>query len=249
MAESTIAQKLDGLLKLQTIDSEMDSIRKIRGDLPEEVRDLEDEIVGYQTRIAKYQGDLDILDEELNKHKNNRKEAEKLIVKYKDQQMNVRNNREYDAISKEIELQELEMELSDKRLRETDLKITLKKDEIVVTESTYNERQKDLDSKKKELEVLVGESEDDESKLLVQREKALKNVDERLLKSYQKVRNNASNGLAIVTVKRGACGGCFNLVPPQRQADIKEKKKIIVCEHCGRILADVEDAVVTSSKK
>ncbi len=242
MAESTIAQKLDGLLKLQTIDSEMDSIKKIRGDLPEEVRDLEDEIAGYQARIAKFQGDLDTLEEEINKHKSNRKEAEKLVVKYKDQQMNVRNNREYDAISKEIELQELEMELSDKRIKETDYKMTLKKDEIAVTETMYSERQKDLDSKKKELDVLVAESEEDEGKLLVQREKALKNVDERLLKSYQKVRNNASNGLAIVTVKRGACGGCFNLVPPQRQADIKEKKKIIVCEHCGRILADVEDA-------
>jgi uncharacterized protein len=248
MAESTIAQKLEGLLKLQNIDSHLDSIRKIRGDLPEEVRDLEDEIAGYQTRIAKFQSDSDLLEEEANKFKNNRKEAEKLVVKYKEQQMNVRNNREFDAISKEIELQELEMELADKRVRETEFKLTSKKDEIAATETIYSEREKDLNGKTKELDVIIAESEEDESKLLTQRDKALKNVDERLLKSYEKVRGNASNGLAIVTVKRGACGGCFNLVPPQRQADIKEKKKIIVCEHCGKILADVEDVVVVSKK-
>lgn len=248
MAESTIAQKLEGLLKLQTIDSELDSIRKIRGDLPEEVRDLEDEIAGYQTRINKHLADLEVFEEEITKQKNIRKEAEKLVVKYKDQQMNVRNNREYDAISKEIELQELEMELADKRANETAYKMTLKKDEIAVTETILGERQKDLDSKTKELDVIVAESEGDEGKLMVQREKALKNVEERLLKSYDKIRANASNGLAIVTVKRGACGGCFNMVPPQRQADIKEKKKIIVCEHCGKILADVEDVVVVSKK-
>jgi uncharacterized protein len=248
MAESTIAQKLEGLLKLQTIDSELDSIRKIRGDLPEEVRDLEDEIAGYETRISKYQADLSVFDEEIEKQKNNRKDAEKLVIKYKDQQMNVRNNREYDAISKEIELQELEIELADKRANEAAYKSTLKKDEIAVTETILDGRQKDLDSKKKELDVIVSESEGDETKLLTLREKALKNVEDRLLKSYDKIRQNASNGLAIVTVKRGACGGCFNRVPPQRQADIKEKKKIIVCEHCGKILADVEDIVVVSKK-
>lgn len=248
MAESTIAQKLDSLMKLQTIDSELDSIRKIRGDLPEEVRDLEDEIAGYQTRLSKFQADLDGLEEEVNKHKNNRKEAERLVAKYKEQQMNVRNNREYDAISKEIELQELDIELADKRTNETLNKITFKKDDVVGTETIYLERQKDLDSKKKELEVIVAESEEDEAKLMSQREKAVKNVEDRLLKSYERIRENASNGLAIVAVKRGACGGCFNTVPPQRQADIKEKKKIIVCEHCGKILADVEDIIVPSKK-
>jgi uncharacterized protein len=248
MAESTIAQKLDALMKLQGIDSELDSIRKVRGDLPEEVKDLEDEIAGYQTRIAKHQADLENLDEEINKHRNNRKEAEKLVAKYKEQQMNVRNNREYDAISKEIELQELEMELSDKRIRETEYKISLKKDEILATEGIYNERNTDLEEKQKELELIVGESQEDETKLMEKREKAAKAADPRLFKSYERIRNNSSNGLAIVEVKRGACGGCFALVPPQRQADIKEKKKIIVCEYCGKIFAGVEDVLVPSKK-
>jgi uncharacterized protein len=248
MAESTIAQKLDALMKLQVIDSELDSIRKVRGDLPEEVKDLEDEIAGYQTRIAKHQSELENFDEEINKHRNNRKEAEKLVAKYKEQQMNVRNNREYDAISKEIELQELEMELSDKRIRETEYKISLKKDEILATEGVYNERNADLEEKQKELEQIVGESQDDETKLIEKREKAAKGADARLLKSYERIRSNASNGLAIVEVKRGACGGCFALVPPQRQADIKEKKKIIVCEYCGKIFAGVEEVAVPSKK-
>lgn len=248
MAESTIAQKLEALLKLQTLDSELDSIRKVRGDLPEEVQDLEDEIVGYNTRLDKFNSDLVRLDEETAKQKNNKKEAEKLVAKYKEQHMNVKNNREYDAISKEIELQELEQELADKKTNEAAFKITLKKEEIVGIESLISERNKDLVNKKQELEVIVGESEGDETKLLTQREKALKNVEDRLLKSYEKIRSNASNGLAVVMVKRGACGGCYNRVPPQRQADIKDKKKILVCEFCGKIFADVEDVVVVSKK-
>ncbi len=248
MAESTIAQKLEALLKLQTLDSELDSIRKVRGDLPEEVQDLEDELAGYNTRLEKFNADLVRLDEEIAKQKNNKKEAEKLVAKYKEQHMNVKNNREYDAISKEIELQELEQELADKKTNEAAFKITLKKDEVAGIESLISERNKDLVNKKQELEVIVGESEGDETKLLTQREKALKNVEDRLLKSYEKIRANASNGLAVVMVKRGACGGCYNRVPPQRQADIKDKKKILVCEFCGKILADVEDVVVVSKK-
>ncbi len=213
MAESTIAQKLEALLKLQTLDSELDSIRKVRGDLPEEVQDLEDEIVGYNTRLDKFNSDLVRLDEETAKQKNNKKEAEKLVAKYKEQHMNVKNNREYDAISKEIELQELEQELADKKTNEAAFKITLKKEEIAGIESLISERNKDLVNKKQELEVIVGESEGDETKLLTQRDKALKNVEDRLLKSYEKIRSNASNGLAVVMVKRGACGGCRTRSP------------------------------------
>lgn len=240
--ETTIAQKLDALLKLQQIDSKLDEIKKVRGDLPEEVRDLEDEIAGYETRISKYRADIQVLDEEINKHKLAKKDADKLIAKYKEQQMNVRNNREYDAISKEIELQQLEMELSDKRINEANFKISTKQEDVKRTQEILDERRKDLNSKKGELNMIIGESEAEEKGFLAERNQQATKVDLRLFRSYEKIRNNAANGLAVVTVRRGACGGCFNMVPPQRQADIKDKKKIIVCEHCGRIFADVEEA-------
>ncbi len=238
--ELTVAQRLDLLLKLQEIDSNLDEIRKIRGDLPEEVRDLEDDIEGLETRISKYNKEVAELDDEIGRHKSAKKESEKLIVRYKDQQMNVRNNREFDAISKEVELQQLEIELSEKKIRETEVRIKLKKEEIEVTSAALSERKEDLVAKKQELDVLISESEDDEAKLNQTREVQAAKIEDRLYKSYTKLRNNSGNGLAVVPVKRGACGGCFNTVPPQRQADIREKKKIIVCEHCGRILADVE---------
>ncbi|MEA5401737.1 C4-type zinc ribbon domain-containing protein [Arcicella sp. DC2W] len=246
--ETTIAQKLEALLKLQNIDSALDGIKKMRGDLPEEVRDLEDEVAGIETRISKFNKEIAILEEDITKNRNAKKEAEKLVNKYKDQQMNVRNNREYDAISKEIELQQLEMELADKRTREFEFKILNKKDDVSETETRLNTRKKDLDAKRKELNVLIAESEEDEQKLMNNRDKAVKFVEERLLRPYDKLRGNYPNGLAVVLVKRGACGGCFSAVPPQRQADIKDKKRIIVCEHCGRILADVEDIVFISKK-
>lgn len=247
--ESTIAQKLDALLKLQNIDSELDSIKKVRGALPEEVSDLEDEIAGYQTRIDKYKQELEDLETDIQNNKVGIKDAEKLIKKYEEQQMNVRNNREYDAISKEMELQALEIQISEKRIKEAYAKIDSKKAEIEETEAQAQERKKDLDSKKKELDVIVEESQEDEKQLSTEREKAVKAIEDRLYKSYTKLRNNALNGLAVVTVKRDACGGCFNIVPPQRQADIRERKKIIVCEHCGRILADVSDEIEEEDKK
>jgi hypothetical protein len=247
--ETTIAQRLESLLKLQNIDSALDNIKKMRGDLPEEVRDLEDEVAGIETRIGKFNREIAILDEEISKNRNAKKDAEKLVNKYKDQQMNVRNNREYDAISKEIELQQLEGELADKRVREFEFKILNKKDEVSSTETRLNLRKKDLDAKRKELDVLISESEEDEVKLSKDRDKATKHVDERLLRPYDKLRGNYPNGLAVVMVKRGACGGCFSAVPPQRQADIKDKKRIIVCEHCGRILADVEDVIIIEKVK
>lgn len=243
--ETTVAQKLEALLKLQQIDSKLDDIRKIRGDLPEEVRDLEDEMAGYETRIGKFKREIDSLDEEISRYKQSKKDAEKLITKYKDQQMNVRNNREYDAITKEVELQELEIKLADKRIDEANFKIANKNEEIRRTQEVMNERAKDLDGKRKELNVIIGESEEEEKGFLGERDKQATKIEERLFKSYEKIRGNSGNGLAVVMVKRGACGGCFAMVPPQRQADIREKKKIIVCEHCGRIFADVEDIVAT----
>ncbi|AFK04334.1 protein of unknown function DUF164 [Emticicia oligotrophica DSM 17448] len=238
--ELTVAQKLEALLNLQTIDSELDELRKLRGDLPDEVRDLEDEVIGFETRIGKFKKEIETLEVELNGYRAGKKEAEKLIQKYKDQQMNVRNNREYDAIAKELELQELEIQLADKRTRETEFKIKNKNTEIADVESAMANRKKDLEVKRKELDVLIAESQEDEKKLTVSRDKAATHVEERLVNAYNRIRGNAENGLAVVLVKRGACGGCFNIVPPQRQADIKDKKKIIVCEHCGRILADVD---------
>ncbi len=238
--ELTVAQKLDLLLKLQQIDSELDDIKKIRGDLPEEVRDLEDDIAGFETRIGKFNNEISVLDEEISRHKATKKDAEKLISRYKDQQMNVRNNREYDAITKEMELQTLEIELAEKKMREAEYKIKAKKEEISATDGLLKERREDLKVKKQELDTITSESYEDENKLMDLRDQQAEKVEERLYKSYTKIRNNSGNGLGVVKVKRGACGGCFNVVPPQRQADIREKKKIIVCEHCGRILADVD---------
>ena len=246
--ESTIAQKLEALLKLQEIDSKLDALLKIRGDLPEEVRDLEDETLGYQTRKNKFLSEIEELNGDLQAFSNAQKDAEKLILKYKDQQMNVRNNREFDAISKEIELQELDVNLAEKRSNETRARIRLIEDELEKINQILSEREEALNEKKGELEVIVEESREEEKQIRVSREKQTKKIEERLLKSYEKIRTNSLNGLAVVQVSRGACGGCFNIVPPQRQADIRDNKRIIVCEHCGRILADVEAPVVPASK-
>ncbi len=241
--ENTIAKKLKALEKLQAIDSKIDEVKKIRGALPEEVQDLEDEIAGYQTRIEKQAEEKKEFENSISANKSAIKDAEKLIKKYEEQQMNVRNNREYDAITKEVELQQLEIQILEKRIKEAYEKIEAKEEESKATNETLKERKNNLASKKEELESIVKESEDDKQKMDKDRAKASKNVDERLLNSYEKVRKNMRNGLAVVPVRRGACGGCFNVVPPQKQAEIREKKKIIVCEHCGRILSDVEDVI------
>ncbi len=241
--ESTVAQKLEAIHNLQLIDSRLDAIVKVRGALPEEVQDLEDEIIGYDTRLNKFQTEIESFEDEIKRLKEGIKDSEKLIKKYQEQQMNVRNNREYDAITKELELQDLEIQVSKKKIIEAGVRIDQKKVDLDELSAVMKDRKKDLDQKKDELSTIVSESETEESKLRTDREKASKKVDERLVKSYTKIRANAKNGLAVVMVKRGACGGCFNTVPPQRQADIREKKKLIVCEHCGRILAGVEDEV------
>lgn len=247
--EITIADKLITLLELQDIDSKLDQLRKLRGDLPEEVKDLEDEVIGYETRVQKFQAEIETFKEEIERHVANKKDADKLILKYKDQQMNVRNNREFDAISKELELQELEIQLSDKRIREADYRIAMKQADIDDTNDAKAKRIDVLEQKRQELDKLVTESQEEEEKLLKQSEKQAKKVDERLLKAYQRIRGGAKNGLAVVAVDRGACGGCFNVVPPQRQADIMDKQKIIICEHCGRILADADMIKVHRKKK
>ena len=238
--ESTVASKLEALLNLQNIDSQLDEIKQVRGDLPEEVRDLEDEIAGYQVRVQKFDEEIQNLNDTIAARKQAIKDSEGLIRKYEDQQQNVRNNREFDAISKEIELQKLEIQISEKKIREAMYQIDQKGQEIAGTKQRLEERMKDLQNKNGELSVIVSESEEDERKLMEERNMAEKNIEDRLLMAYTRIRGNVRNGLAVVTVKRDACGGCFNTVPPQRQADIATQKKIIVCEHCGRILADVE---------
>ncbi len=241
--ESTVASKLESLLKLQTIDSQLDEIKRVRGDLPEEVRDLEDEIAGYEVRVQKFDEEIQFLNEQILARKQAIKDSENLIRKYEEQQQNVRNNREFDAITKEIELQKLEIQISEKKIRESFYQIDQKGQEIAGTKQRLEERLKDLNSKNGELQVIISESEEDERKLMDERGKAEKNIEDRLIMAYTRIRGNVRNGLAVVTVKRDACGGCFNTVPPQRQADIASHKKIIVCEHCGRIFADVEQRI------
>ncbi|BDC99489.1 zinc ribbon domain-containing protein [Persicobacter psychrovividus] len=247
--EKTVAQKLEGLIQLQNIDSKIQEIKKILGALPEEVADLEDEIVGYETRINKLQADIDDTDQKISNYRQAIKDSEALILKYKDQQMNVRNNREYDAITKEIELQELEIQISEKRTREANQTIETMKSRIDETAAHKSEREKDLTSKKKELEEILAESKEEQERLAKERDAAFAQVEERLGKSYDRIRLNARNGLAVVAVERDACGGCFAVVPPQRQADIRDRKKLIVCEHCGRILASVTDIPVVEEEK
>ncbi|GEO04967.1 hypothetical protein AAE02nite_26310 [Adhaeribacter aerolatus] len=241
--ESTVANKLEALMRLQTIDSQLDEIRRVRGDLPEEVRDLEDEIAGYEVRVNKFDEEIQAINDNIAARKQAIKDSENLIRKYEDQQSNVRNNREYDAITKEIELQRLEIQISEKKIKEGYYQIEQKNNEIAGTKQKLEERRKDLASKNGELQVIVSESEEEERALMQEREEAVKHIEDRLLMAYSRIRQNVRNGLAVVTVKRDACGGCFNTVPPQRQSDIASHKKIIVCEHCGRIFADVEQKV------
>ncbi|MBC8081610.1 MAG: hypothetical protein H7Z21_00220 [Hymenobacter sp.] len=243
-ADAPVASKLEALLNLQRIDSQLDEIRRVRGDLPEEVRDLEDEIAGYEVRVSKFDEEISGLNDQIKQRKQNGKDAEGLIKRYEDQQQNVRNNREYEAIAKEIELQKLEIQIAEKKTKEAQYQIELKNSDIAGTKQRLEERKKDLTNKRSELDVIVGESEADEKKLMDERAIATQPVEDRLLTAYTRIRGNVRNGLAVVTVKRDACGGCFNTVPPQRQADIISHKKIIVCEHCGRVLADVEARII-----
>ena len=239
-ADVPVAAKLEALLTLQTLDSQLDEIRRVRGDLPEEVRDLEDEIAGYEVRVKKFDEEIQGLNDFIKSRKQASKDAESLIKKYDEQQQNVRNNREFEAIAKEMELQRLEIQISDKKIKESQYQIDVKNAEIAGTKSKLDERRKDLDTKKGELDTIVAENEEEERGIMAQRELATEPVEPRLLTAYTRIRGNVRNGLAVVLVRRDACGGCFNTVPPQRQADIISHKKIIVCEHCGRILADVE---------
>lgn len=238
MQELTVEEKLQNLYELQRIDTEIDKIKTLRGELPLEVQDLEDEIAGLETRIENLKVELGELDKTSSTRKMDIKKAEEAIKKYSEQLDNVRNNREYDALSKEIEFQKLEIELQEKRIREAQKAKAEKEALIEESKKRYEDKVSDLEAKKGELNDIINETHKDEESLQTKSEELAATIDERLLTAYRRIRSNARNGLAVVTVDRDACGGCFNKIPPQRQLDIRSRKKIIVCEYCGRILID-----------
>ncbi|MFA7273475.1 MAG: C4-type zinc ribbon domain-containing protein [Crocinitomicaceae bacterium] len=234
--EMTIESKMDALLQLQLIDSEIDRIRTIRGELPLEVQDLEDELEGLGTRISNMQEEIKEIETEVTDRKNAVKDAEFAISKYKEQQDKVRNNREFESLAKEIEFQELEIKLHDKKSKEAKIRISSKKEVLDEALERMEFRKTDLKTKKAELDEIVAETQKDEDKLQKESDAAKAKIDARLITAYERLRGNSKNGLAVVSVERDACGGCFNKIPPQRQLDIATKRKVIVCEHCGRIL-------------
>ena len=236
--EQTVEQKLQALYELQSIHTQVDKIRQIRGELPVEVADLEDEVAGLETRIQKIKSELDDLEDAIVTRKNNIKEATAAIKKYETQLNEVKNNREYEAISKEIEIQGLDIQVSEKKIKEFGFEITNKTEVYEKALADLEDRKKDLDQKKSELDVITAETQKEEEALNAKAIKAETKIEERLLIAYHRLRGNAKNGLAVVTIQRDSCSGCFNQIPPQRQLDIRQHKKIIVCEHCGRILVD-----------
>ena len=232
----SMQEKIVALYELQKIDSQIDEINKIKGELPLEVEDLEDEIEGLNTRISNIEAEIEEVNSLSKQRSREKDQAQMLIAKYKEQQNNVRNNREFDAITKEIEYQELEIELADKRLKEYSVATKAKKALLADAQAVVAERTMDLTAKKSELDGIEAETADQMAALEKKAESAKAKIDERLLAAYNRIRRNMHNGLAVVTVRRDACGGCYNRIPPQRQADIRQGKKLIVCEYCGRIL-------------
>ncbi len=237
-SEFTVEEKLKALYVLQEIDSNIDKIRTIRGELPMEVTDLEDEIAGLTTRLDNIKEEIVHLNDQVAKKKQAVKDAKEQIKKYESQQAKVKNNREFDSLNKEIEFQNLEIQLSEKRSKEFAFEGTAKQQIFDETQLVMEDRQAVLKLKKSELESIVEETRKEEEQLHKISAKARTIVDDRLLSAYSRVRTNARNGLGVVAIQRDACGGCFNKIPPQRQLDIRQHKKVIVCEHCGRILVD-----------
>jgi predicted nucleic acid-binding Zn-ribbon protein len=242
--DMTVEDKLKYLYQLQTIYTEIDKIKTLRGELPLEVQDLEDEIAGLQTRVGNFSTDIQTLRAADNEHRRNIDESQRLVEKYTKDLDNVRNNREFDSLNKEIEYENLEIELSNKRLRENAAKQKTALEEIARLREIIDDKQMTLDDKKSELDDIIAETRQKEEELRDEAKKKELLIETRLLMSFKRIRKNTRNGLAIVYVQRGACGGCFNHIPPQRQLDIKMRKKIIVCEYCGRIMIDPELAGV-----
>ena len=236
----SMQEKIMALYELQKIDSKIDEINKVKGVLPREVMELEDEVEGLQSRIESVKKNVEDLNALTKQSKEEIEQDKAQIAKYEEQQRNVRNNREFDAISKEIEYQDLQIQLNEKRLKEYAADIKIKKKQVEDAEAVLEERKVDLDMKRAELESIDQETAKEIESLREMEEKATVKIDERLLTAYKRIRSNVHNGLAVVTVSRNACGGCFNSIPPQRQFEIRQGRKIIVCEYCGRILVSEE---------
>jgi predicted nucleic acid-binding Zn-ribbon protein len=236
----SVEEKLVAVLTLQKIDSKVDEIKTLKGELPMEVKDLEDEIEGLQTRIQNIDAEIESINNFIEAKSTAKKEAQALIKKYEKQQENVKNNREFEAINKEIEMQELEVRLNEKHIKDASFE---QREREVVRQRTMdkiNQVEDALKVKKAELEKIIAETEVEEQALNARSEEAKEKVDPRLLGAYERIRGSYRNGLAVVPIERESCGGCFNVIPPQRQSEIRQHKKIIVCEHCGRILVDVD---------
>lgn len=246
--ELTVEQKLKTLFQLQTMLSKIDEIKTLRGELPLEVQDLEDEIAGLSTRIDKIKAEVEELRVAIAGKKVEIETAKSSVEKYKSQQDNVRNNREYDFLTKEIEFQTLEIELCEKRIKEYSADKEEKEAEVAKNELVLDERQKDLEQKKGELDEIISETKQEEEKLREKAKNLEATIEPRLLQAFKRIRKNSRNGLGITYVQRDACGGCFNKIPPQKQLDIRMRKKIIVCEYCGRIMIDPELAGVETEK-
>ncbi len=237
---TTPEDKLRALYRLQIIDSRIDRIRIVRGELPLEVQDLEDEIEGLETRLKKMEDDKASMETEIANKKNTMTDAKALIKKYKEQQDNVRNNREFESLNKEIEFQELEIKLAEKRIKEFKAQIENKEEVLNATREEVEGRKKDLENKRAELDEIVGETKREEELLIKLSDEAKKNIDERLVAAYVRIRNGSKNGLGVVPIDREASAGSYIKIPPQRQLDVAARQKIIVDEHSGRILVDAE---------
>jgi Zn-ribbon protein, possibly nucleic acid-binding len=240
----TVEERLKTLYQLQTTLSSIDEKRALRGELPLEVQDLEDEIEGLTIRVEKIQTDIKEYEQAINVKKGEIETAKASVERYKTQLNDVKNNREYDTLSKEIEFQSLEIELCNKKIKEAQIRIEEKKEELDKNQEIIKDRQQALELKKSELDEIMDETRAEEEKLKAKVKELEAKIEPRLLTSFKRIRKNARNGLGIVYVQRDACGGCFNKIPPQRQLDIKMHKKIIVCEYCGRIMIDPELAGV-----
>lgn len=234
--ELTTAEKMKALYNLQKIDSQIDKIQTLKGELPMEVEDLEDEIVGLQTRLDNLELELEDLNKNLAERENSIKESNALIEKYEKQMDNVKNSREFDALTKEVGMQKLEIQLAEKKIREAKLNLENKVEIFEKSKAALETRKVELEDKKKELEQITKETDKEEKDLLKKSDTAKKDIEEGLLKAYNRIRKNYRNGLAVVSVERSACGGCHAVIPPQVQIDIDEEKRMIICEHCGRIL-------------
>jgi uncharacterized protein len=231
-------ERLTSVLALQKIDSKIDEIHTLKGELPMEVKDLEDEIEGLQTRITNIDTEISNIEAFIETKSNAKKEAQALIKKYEKQQDNVKNNREFEAINKEIEMSELEVRLNEKHIKDATFELKDRTNARIKTEEKIKDIEEALTIKRKELEKISVETEKEEAVLAVRSAEAKEKVEARLLSAYDRIRSSYRNGLAVVPIVRDSCGGCFNVIPPQRQSEIRQHKKIIVCEHCGRILVD-----------